>query len=148
MPSIKISAPFPGYPDGYFTHWHVSAIALLEDMEVRRLHVQTFTPPRRRIPAWRGPAWRGQTEFQVNLKLGLTPRSPARSPALRPTPRLSTWKSIPPGECRLGRDIHGFLPRYPSVVNLVAVTFSPLCHLFTSADLQEKNAKKDGAALL
>src|SRR5208337_2677384 len=30
----------------------------------------------------------------------------------------------PPGECRLGRDIHGFLPRYPSFVNLVAVTFS------------------------
>jgi len=25
--------------------------------------------------AWRGLAWRGQTEFQVNLKLGLTPRS-------------------------------------------------------------------------
>ena len=43
---------------------------------------------------------------------------------LRPTPRLSTWKTIPPGECRLGRDIHGFLPRYPSFVNLVAVTFS------------------------
>src|SRR5271157_1982801 len=42
---------------------------------------------------------------------------------LRPTPRLSTWKTIPPGECRLGRDIHGFLPRYPSFVNLVAVTF-------------------------
>src|SRR5208283_4573222 len=38
---------------------------------------------------------------------------------LRP-PRLSTWKTIPPGECRLGRDIHGFLPRYPSFVNLVA----------------------------
>ena len=44
---------------------------------------------------------------------------------LRPTPRLSTWKTIPPGECRLGRDIHDFLPRYPSFVNLVAVTFSP-----------------------
>src|SRR5208337_3521343 len=44
---------------------------------------------------------------------------------LRPTPRLSTWKTIPPGECRLGRDIHGFLSRYPSFVNLVAVTFSP-----------------------
>ena len=29
--------------------------------------------------------------------------------SLRPTPRLSTWKTIPPGECRLGRDIHGFL---------------------------------------
>src|SRR5208282_2119102 len=31
----------------------------------------------------------------------------------------------PPGECRLGRgrDIHGFLSRYPSFVNLVAVTF-------------------------
>jgi len=43
---------------------------------------------------------------------------------LRPTPRLSTWKTIPPGECRLGRDIHGFLPRYPSFVNFVAVTFS------------------------
>ncbi len=27
-----------------------------------------------------------------------------------------------PGECRLGRDIHGFLSRYPSFVNLVAVT--------------------------
>src|SRR5271166_1623212 len=39
----------------------------------------------------------------------------------------------PPGECRLGRDIHGFLPRYPSFVNLVAVTFSPLLHLFTSS---------------
>jgi hypothetical protein len=49
---------------------------------------------------------------------------------LRPTPRLSTWKTIPPGECRLGRDIHGFLSRYPSFVNLVAVTSSP-CHLFT-----------------
>jgi len=44
---------------------------------------------------------------------------------LRPTPRLSTWKTIPPGEYGLGRDIHGFLPRYPSFVNLVAVTFSP-----------------------
>ncbi len=32
----------------------------------------------------------------------------------------------PPRECRLGRDIHGSLPRYPSLVNLVAVTFSPL----------------------
>jgi hypothetical protein len=31
----------------------------------------------------------------------------------------------PPGECRLGRDIHGFLSRYPSFVNVVAVTFSP-----------------------
>src|SRR5208337_4708943 len=31
----------------------------------------------------------------------------------------------PPGECHLGRDIHGFLLRYPSFVNLVAVTFSP-----------------------
>ena len=30
----------------------------------------------------------------------------------------------PPGECRLGRDIHGPLPRHPSFVNLVAVTFS------------------------
>ena len=29
------------------------------------------------------------------------------------------------GECRLGRDIHGLLPRYPSFVNFVAVTFSP-----------------------
>ncbi len=28
------------------------------------------------------------------------------------------------GECRLGRDIHGLLPRYPSLVNFVAVTFS------------------------
>ncbi|MGO9597460.1 MAG: hypothetical protein ACLP7Q_05510, partial [Isosphaeraceae bacterium] len=36
----------------------------------------------------------------------------------------------PPGECRLGRDIHGFLSRYPSFVNLVAVTFSA-CHLFS-----------------
>jgi Bacterial extracellular solute-binding protein len=44
---------------------------------------------------------------------------------LRPTPRLSTWKTILPGECRLGRDIHGFLSRYPSSVRLVAVTFSP-----------------------
>src|SRR5271157_5242122 len=44
--------------------------------------------------------------------------------SLRPTPRLSTWKTMPPGECRLGRDIHGFLSRYPSFVNLVAVTFS------------------------
>ena len=44
------------------------------------------------------------------------------------TPRLSTWKTIPPGECRLGRDIHGFLPRHPSFVNLVAVT-SHLCPL-------------------
>src|SRR5208282_1137217 len=42
---------------------------------------------------------------------------------LRHTPRLSTWKTIPPGQCRLGRDIHGFLPRYPSFVNFVAVTF-------------------------
>ena len=64
---------------------------------------------------------------------------------LRPTPRLSRWKTIPPGECRLGRDIHGLSPRYPSFVNLVAVTFSGLtfsgfkisqfcqfggCHLF------------------
>jgi len=30
----------------------------------------------------------------------------------------------PPGKCRLDRDIEGFLPRYPSFVNLVAVTFS------------------------
>src|SRR5271157_829390 len=45
---------------------------------------------------------------------------------LRPTPRLSTWKTILPGECRLGRDIHGFLSRHPSFVNLVAVTFSAL----------------------
>ena len=29
----------------------------------------------------------------------------------------------PPGECRLGRDIHGFLSRYASFINLVAVTF-------------------------
>src|SRR5271157_5314336 len=28
-----------------------------------------------------------------------------------------------------GRDIHGFLPRYPSFVNLVAVTFSPSINL-------------------
>src|SRR5271157_1901563 len=42
--------------------------------------------------------------------------------SLRPTPRLSTWKTIPPGECHLGRDIHGFLPRCPSLVNLVTVT--------------------------
>jgi len=28
------------------------------------------------------------------------------------------------GECRFGRDIHSFLPRCPSFVNLVAVTFS------------------------
>ena len=45
------------------------------------------------------------------------------------TPRLSTWKTIPPGECRLGRDIHGFLPRHPSFVNLVAVTFH-LCQYY------------------
>jgi len=41
---------------------------------------------------------------------------------LRPS-RLSTWKTIRPGERRLGRDIHGSLPRYPSLVNLVAGTF-------------------------
>src|SRR5271157_866600 len=38
--------------------------------------------------AWRGLAWRGQTEFQVNLKLGLTPRSrETRSDPEVPTPR-------------------------------------------------------------
>src|SRR5208337_3167459 len=65
--------------------------------------------------AWRGRrslagsgAWRGQTEFQVNLKLGLTPRSDGprgpmtpRSevhpdPEVHPTPR-STRPRGPPG---------------------------------------------------
>ena len=55
-------------------------------------------------------------------QLGMSP-SRTLVPFAHP-PRLSTWKTIPPGECRLGRDIHGFLPRYPSFVNLVAVTFS------------------------
>jgi hypothetical protein len=32
-----------------------------------------------------------------------------------------------PGQYRLGRDIHGFLSRYPSFVNLVAVPFSSHC---------------------
>ena len=51
----------------------------------------------------------------------------------------------PPGVCRLGRDIHGFLSRYPSLVNLVAVTFSGAkisqpcqfggCHLFWCQDI-------------
>jgi hypothetical protein len=36
---------------------------------------------------------------------------------LRPTPRLSTWKTIPPGEYRFGRGICVFLPKQPSLVN-------------------------------
>jgi len=31
------------------------------------------------IFSWRGLSWRGQTEFQVNLKLGLTPEVLRRS---------------------------------------------------------------------
>jgi len=79
-------SPFPGYPDGYFTHWHVSAIALLEDMEVRRLHVQTFTPPRRRIPAWRGHLAGSDPEVP-------DPEVPTRGPPranMQPMPP-STW---------------------------------------------------------
>ena len=49
----------------------------------------------------------------------------SQGPALLwPTPLSSTWENHPPGQYPLGRDIHGFLPRYPSFVNLVAVTFS------------------------
>src|SRR5208282_1076327 len=72
---------------------------------------------------------------QIWCSVSSTTRSNAKKSSslvkstLRPTPRLSTWKTIPPGECRLGRDIHGFLPRYPSFVNLVAVTFSPCADL-------------------
>src|SRR5271166_3368181 len=44
---------------------------------------------------------------------------------LRPTPRLSTWKTIPPGECRLGRDIHGFLPKISQLCQFGG------CHLLT-----------------
>src|SRR5208283_3186365 len=65
---------------------------------------------------------------QIWCSVSSTTRSNAKKSSslvkstLRPTPRLSTWKTIPPGECRLGLDIHGFLSRYPSFVNLVAVT--------------------------
>src|SRR5208337_4318118 len=58
----------------------------------------------------------GMDGCQNSRNVHLPPKS-----TLRPR-RLSTWKTIPPGECRLGRDIHGLLPRYPSFVNLVAVT--------------------------
>src|SRR5271157_4958566 len=55
-------------------------------------------------------------ERQKVLVLG-EKHSPAHAP-------VEHVENHPPGECRLGCDIHGFLPRYPSFVNLVAVTFS------------------------
>ena len=42
----------------------------------------------------------------------------------RPTPRLRTWKTIPPGEYRRDRGIHGFLPQPPILVKFGG------CHLF------------------
>src|SRR5271157_3024091 len=55
--------------------------------------------------------------------------NPLGPPGHLPPPKQSPAPSVehvenhtPPGECRLGREIHGFFPRYPSFVNLVAVT--------------------------
>ncbi len=48
----------------------------------------------------------------------------SRKARLRPTPRLRTWYTNPPGKFRDARAMHIFCPNYPALSNLVAGTFS------------------------
>src|SRR5208282_504033 len=98
---------------------------------------------------WLGIKQQAHSRIRRVRSVSSTTRSNAKKSSslvkstLRPTPRLSTWKTILPGECRLGRDIHGFLSRYPSFVNLVAVTFSPSFHLLSRHDVGGLEALAD-----
>ena len=60
---------------------------------------------------------------------GLTPDRPLAKSTLRPTPRLSTWKTIPPGEYRFGRGIDSLVPNRPGLVNSGGWHLSALAHV-------------------
>ncbi len=96
-----------------------------------KLHENSSSQPPRWLNSGRDNGSVSDRDRHATTRSNAKKSSSLVKSSLRPTPRLSTWKTIPPGECRLGRDIHGFLSRYPSLVNLVAVTFSPLAVTFS-----------------